>query len=187
MASPVGHALCGIACLMAVKIAKTPRIRSFDWKNMILFAFLANLPDIDFLIGYFVSSDPHQFHSGPTHSIVFALTAGLFFGLLYFRRFGLLFGWLIPTGLILSHSLIDLFTGPKQGLYTSYGVSLFWPLEDSRIRAPLSLFLGVHHDNWERLLSAHNVWVIGSELLGFLPPVLALTFWAKRKEKLNRQ
>lgn len=186
MASPVGHALCGLACLMAAKISNPAKFRSFDWKNIALFAFLANLPDIDFLIGYFTASDPHRFHSGPTHSIVFALTAGLFFGALCFRQFGPLFGWLIPSGLILSHSIIDLFTGPAQGFHSSYGVSLFWPLEETRIKVPLSLFLGVHHDNWERLLSPHNAWVIGSELLGFIPPILVLACWTVRKERLHR-
>lgn len=181
MASPIGHTLCGLTCLVAVEIAQSPRFRPLDWKNVTLFAFLANLPDIDFFIGYLFSSDPHRFHSGPTHSLIFALTAGLFFGCLFFRRLGPILSWLIPTGVILSHSLIDLFTGPALGLHTSYGVSLLWPLQESRIRVPLSLFLGVHHDNWERLLSLHNLWVMGVELVSFLPILSALSMYRAKK------
>jgi inner membrane protein len=181
MASPVGHTLCGITCLVAVEIAQSPRFRALDWKNAVLFAFLANLPDIDFFLGYLFSSDPHRFHSGPTHSLVFAFTAGLVFGCLFFRSLGPVWSWLIPTGVILSHSLIDLFTGPALGLHTSYGVSLFWPFEEGRIRVPLSLFLGVHHDNWERLLSLHNLWVMGIELVSFVLPILALAVYSAKK------
>ncbi len=186
MASPIGHTLCGFTCLIAVEITQSPKFRALDWKNAALFAFLANLPDIDFFIGYLFSSDPHRFHSGPTHSLVFALTAGVFFGCLFFRRLGPVLSWLIPTGVILSHSLIDLFTGPALGFHTSYGVSLLWPLEEGRIRVPLSLFLGVHHDNWERLLSLHNVWVMATEIIGFLPLIFILSIWSARKRTPRR-
>jgi len=47
------------------------------WKAITSVAILANLPDIDIIIGLIMEGNGYAFHRGPTHSLIFALAAGL--------------------------------------------------------------------------------------------------------------
>jgi len=93
------------------------------WKRFVFIAVLANLPDIDVVIGLMFKWNGNAFHRGPTHSLVFALTAGF---LVYFaaRRWLGIQGisYRLSAMLILSHVLAD-------ALLTDSSVSFFWPLE----------------------------------------------------------
>jgi membrane-bound metal-dependent hydrolase YbcI (DUF457 family) len=93
------------------------------WPVAVFVIVLANLPDVDILIGLLLRGNGHAFHRGPTHSLLFAL----FMGLVASRAWTL---WSkIPKMnvtccvlILLSHVLADL-------VLTSSPVSLFWPLE----------------------------------------------------------
>ena len=93
------------------------------WKMFIYITVLANLPDMDIIIGLLFKWNGNAFHRGPTHSLIFALTAG-FLAYVAGRR------WLKIDGLsyrlsfllILSHVIAD-------ALLTDSSVSFLWPLE----------------------------------------------------------
>jgi inner membrane protein len=169
MSSTLGHALCGVDCLMVGRLywpQLFPRIRA---TSVAAFAFLANLPDLDLLGGPLIGEHPHYFHGQITHSIIFAI----FFAWVL----SLATPWLKPlsrrtvfiTGLVpvLSHVIVDWFTGPNPGINPSFGILIAWPFSSERIHAPITLFLGPHHASFDELFSAHNLWVMASELFLF--------------------
>jgi membrane-bound metal-dependent hydrolase YbcI (DUF457 family) len=89
----------------------------------ILIVFLANLPDMDIVIGLLFRGDEGAFHRGPTHSLLFALSMGFVVANAWrlwsqIPRIDLLTCFL----LIFSHVAADFF-------FTSSPVSFFWPLE----------------------------------------------------------
>jgi len=93
------------------------------WRVAVFIAVLANLPDVDVLIGLLLRGNGHAFHRGPTHSLLFAL----FMGFVASRAWTL---WSqIPKMsfkscvlIIVSHVLADV-------VFTNPPVSFFWPLE----------------------------------------------------------
>lgn len=180
MSSTLGHALCGVACLLAAR-AQRPRATLLQgWRGAAAFVLLANLPDLDFVIGYLLAGDVHRFHSGASHSLLAALLLGLLLG-----RFapagerGPLSIWICTA--LASHVLVDLFAGPGFG-QPSYGVPLLWPLLDERIRMPFSLFLGVQHATWADLLGWRNVQVVAVETIVFGLPVLLLRRYTQSRK-----
>jgi membrane-bound metal-dependent hydrolase YbcI (DUF457 family) len=120
MPLPLGHAAIGwVAYDLCSK--KTASLR--HWRLFSLVAVLANLPDMDVLLGLLLAGNGSLYHRGPTHSLVFALLAGFLASNAWRAwhqipkiKFGLAFL------IILSHVLADL-------LFTTSPTSLFWPLE----------------------------------------------------------
>ena len=119
MLFPLGHAAIGLATYeLSAGILAFRR-----WKRFVFIVLLANLPDIDVLIGLFFRWDGNAFHRGPTHSLIFALFSG--FLAFYVGRY-----WLkIPNIryrqsvlLIFSHVIAD-------AVFTDAPVSFFWPFE----------------------------------------------------------
>lgn len=51
--------------------------RSRWWVEVLLIAIVSNLPDVDVIIGLFLQGNGGVFHRGPTHSLLFALCAGV--------------------------------------------------------------------------------------------------------------
>lgn len=181
MSSTVGHALCGIACLLAARAASPPAASTFaGWYWLPAFALLANVPDLDFLAGFVLYRDFHRFHSGPSHSLLFAVCAAALVSLaLGSRRCWLAFPWIAAA--LVSHVLIDLFTGPVLGWQVSYGVPLWWPFDGARVRMPLTTFFGVEHSTLNDLLSWHNVKAMVTEIATFAPLVVLLWVWVRRR------
>lgn len=173
MSSTVGHALSGMVCLsLARATLKNSTALNEKWW-VAVFALLACLPDLDFLVGYFFASDFHRYHGRASHSLIVVLLVSSVTGILLpaAKRRALL-PWIFVT--VLSHVVIDLFTGPQFGLHESYGVSLLWPFDEERIRMPVSLFLGVQHATMDALVGWHNVFVIALEVLMFVPLLILL-------------
>lgn len=104
------------------------------------------LPDVDFAAGLF--GQANDFHRGATHSIAFAVLAGVVAAIWGWRDRA---GWAIAafTG-VLAHAVIDsmLDTNPSNGI----GVALFWPID----REPVSLFnlAPMTCDGWQNPLAA---------------------------------
>lgn len=120
MPSPLGHATIGFTA--HAFYCKNRSVIS-SWKVVALVIFLANLPDIDVLVGLIFYNNGGVFHRGPTHSLLFALAMGLVAANLW--RFWsaipkVTFLWCFL--LILSHVLAD-------AIFTTQPVSLWWPLE----------------------------------------------------------
>jgi membrane-bound metal-dependent hydrolase YbcI (DUF457 family) len=94
-----------------------------DWKSFIFIAGLANLPDLDIAAGLLAYGNGCALHRGPTHSLAFALLAGVLAANLW-RLWAAIprVKWTACFLIILSHVVADL-------LLTRSPVSLFWPWE----------------------------------------------------------
>ena len=147
---------------------------------------LANLPDIDFLAGYLWASNPHAFHQRATHTLAFAVLAGLLAGIVWRRPFGLWPTSAVFIATILSHDVVDMFTGPAPGFNLSPGLALLWPLYTEAISAPLTIFPGILHSTLEDLISRHNVMAIMHEGVVFMPIIALLYVW-RAKGLRNRR
>jgi len=120
MPLPLGHAVIGLT----IQDLSTKSDSIFRcWKSALFVTILANLPDIDVLMGLFSCGNGNAFHRGPTHSLIFTF----FMGYLASRAWKL---WSkIPrisfqtcSFVILSHVVAD-------SIFTSSPVSFFWPFE----------------------------------------------------------
>ena len=121
MPLPIGHAAIGLAVYEF--IGKQTMPKQARWITAGAFALLANLPDIDMLIGLLVFGNGNHFHRGPTHSLLFALLAG--FLISQSRRIAPVFQklkFITCSSVVLSHVLADC-------ALTDSPVSWFWPLQ----------------------------------------------------------
>jgi len=120
MPLPLGHTAIGLCVYDIGNSNDTVRHRLI---SVIFVTVLANLPDIDVVVGLLLKGNGNAFHRGPTHSLILALLMGLIAA----NAWKL---WLpIPKInftncflIILSHIAADFFL-------TSSDVSFFWPLE----------------------------------------------------------
>lgn len=184
MASTVAHALCGVTCLLAAAATRPGESLRVSCASVATFALLANLPDIDFVIGYLLASDAHAFHQGATHSFAFAVVSGALLALL-FRPYPV-----APTAAffiltILSHAAVDMLTGPTTGLHPSPGIPLWLPFASGMVSAPVTVFLGIQHQDLEHLFSLHNVTAMVREAAIFLPLMMLAYLWAAKKRRLG--
>jgi membrane-bound metal-dependent hydrolase YbcI (DUF457 family) len=119
MPLPLGHAAIGVAtCEITTGTACVP-----NWKRLLFVSALANLPDLDILMGLVFTLNGNAFHRGPTHSLVFALLSGFiaaYAGNKWLRIRGI--GFRHCFLMVLSHVVADAFL-------TDSSVSFFWPLE----------------------------------------------------------
>ncbi|HSK18829.1 MAG TPA: metal-dependent hydrolase [Longimicrobiales bacterium] len=135
MPTPVGHGLAGLALHLG---ARDSAAGGRGWGLGLWLIALANLPDIDFLPGYF-TGQPSAFHWSATHSVAAALIAGLAGGAFlrrwtgsFSRGFGLAF---VAYG---SHIVLDLLLGP--GGPPAVGLQVFWPFSMERHMLPWNVF-----------------------------------------------
>lgn len=122
MPLPVGHTAIGLAAYELMNKNNTAASRL---KIIIFLAILANIPDVDVIVGLLLKWNGNAFHRGPTHSLFFALIMGFFASKAWTvssqiprMTFGVCFL------IIISHILADFF-------FTSAPVSFFWPFEVS--------------------------------------------------------
>ena len=120
MPLPIGHTALG---LVAYEMSNPPQRATDRFKTFALITILANLPDMDVVVGLILQGNGAYYHRGPTHSLLFAILSG------YLASRAWRLGRLIPRCsfslgfmLVFSHILGDM-------LFTSAPVSLFWPLE----------------------------------------------------------
>ncbi len=178
MASPVGHTLSGIVIYSLVQRLQQKQLTLKDWKVLLPFLFLPNLPDIDFLIGYVLNADPHTMHGGVTHSLGFILLVSVF--AIPFRLFGsAIKTFFISFALIGSHLLLDMTSGQLFMGGKGYGVMLFYPFSEQKVHFPLTIFWGPKHRTIEDLFSIENVHGIFWEILIFIP----IIFFLRKRQK----
>ena len=120
MPLPIGHAAIGFA---THSILSNGKIKASHWRVALFVVILSNLPDIDVLFGLILQNNGSAFHRGPTHSIVFALLAGLAASRAA-QRFDRIPKLPFKTCflIIFSHVVADHF-------FTTSPVTFFWPLE----------------------------------------------------------
>jgi len=170
MASPIAHSFAGFWTFLVLASQLKARLVS-QWRQYLpqlaLLILLANLPDLDFLIGLGTEANANALHRGFTHSLAAAVFVALAVSCVW--RIAASF-WRSATLYFLaygSHLLIDMCTGTKLGWNaTASGIPLFWPWA-KEFRSPLVLVVGVSHKDLPALFSMENAWSSFYELLTF--------------------
>jgi membrane-bound metal-dependent hydrolase YbcI (DUF457 family) len=134
MPLPLGHTAIGLATYETAQNNDRDYSR---WSAFALITILANLPDVDILLGLVFHGNGNLFHRGPTHSLLFAILAGYAASHLW-RLWDRIPRLAFPLcfGLIFSHVLADM-------LLTSSAVSLFWPFQ---------LYFSPGFSGWENVM-----------------------------------
>jgi hypothetical protein len=186
MASPVGHSLAGVSLyLFLTRKTDGPAIRA-DWRTLAFLVTAANLPDIDFLIGYAAYGDPNRIHGGWTHAGLFAAVAALVLRKLHrFQPVLGTAGWAYFFA-VSSHGILDFFTGPAIGLHPSYGVAFLWPFYGEKLKSPVTFFQGPRHRSLEQLLTVGNLWGMMYELLLLIPVLWGLIVFLRKDRRTER-
>ena len=164
MPSPLGHTAFGLA---------VHELHSRDTSNLgirktvILVSVLANLPDIDVLIGLIFYGNGGVFHRGATHSIVFALVMSALISNGWrcwsrIPKLGFLWCFMLTT----SHLLAD-------AIFSSTPVSFFWPLERYNF---------VWYCGWKELIESF-VFLDLQHVLTFFGCGIFIAFMKTMKEK----
>lgn len=174
MASPVGHALMGLAAGRGIS---RPGQRQLGWYAFAIVA--GNAADLDFLPGILIDQ-PFAFHRGPTHSLAAALAFGLLVYLACARRLrrpwraAAIGGAAYATHLALDMPHIPLFwplwSEPPAIAWPSLPLSLPWAKDGGAMAA------------MDVLLSAELLYVLAIETAVYLPALAAvwLATWAWR-------
>lgn len=177
MPSPFAHVATGYLIYRSVK-DRLPVDSSRVWllpTQLLVFAFLSILPDIDTLPGV-IYGDMHGFHNNYTHSLVSGLVVALVTSVFLSRRLGMAFMNWFPAALASYelHVLMDFFTSER-------GVKLFWPLYPERIIAPVKLFFGFQ---WGLgLFNIVHLWTLFTEAVFFFGLFLLINLLQKSWRK----
>ena len=120
MPLPLGHTAIGLATYDTLQPSNGDPSRL---GTIAFITLMANLPDVDVVLGLMMHGNGNFFHRGPTHSLVFALVAG-YLGAHLWRLGGRIprIGFGVCFGLVLSHVLADM-------VFTTAPVSLLWPFQ----------------------------------------------------------
>ena len=181
MPSPVAHSLVGAGAFLILTPETGLKPLSFIlWekrRDLLFFTVMANLPDLDMVVGLLLNSHADTFHGLFSHSllgaILMALAASLIYSIGSRRK-----TFLAAFTLMVLHDLMDFSASPNR-IDPGPGVSLFFPLSE-RIASPFPIFFGIQHSTIQQLISLHNLRAIGVELLEF-STVVFLLYKLKKK------
>jgi inner membrane protein len=181
MPSPVGHSLMGLVIYRATGRSTGPHA----WKLMALSILIANAPDLDFLPGLLIG-DLSRFHHGPSHSIGVALLVGFVSSFLASRR---LYAFAMGFSLFFSHVVLDyLIQDPSP----PHGVPLLWPFSQEYYMAPFAFLPkfdyspGLSQSLLSVVFSLNNLMTMATELLLFLPWLVAVSLWARDDNAIQK-
>lgn len=178
MPLPVAHALLGASIVVA---ASRPRIElnRIGLQRTFWGAFLATVPDLDFIATWFFRLDK-SWHRGFSHSLIIAIVVGLLSPL--WERTGSRIRWsIVYFSAMASHGLLDFLVSVKDG------VALLWPLTSHRFAGGL---LEYPNTLEVRYFPSLDVLMIGNGLkvmsfaaieLVFVGALLGMTFFVKGK------
>ena len=172
MATPLGHALAGVA-VGALMSRRRPLIS--PGKDLLLFVVLAQAPDLDFLPGILIGR-PAAFHGGLTHSLGGSLVVGLILAW-WGRKRGEALRWgLIGASICFTQVLVDALTLDKAA---PLGVPIWWPiLSDHFLYHPLFKDVLRGRLTWD--LIRHNLIAMAWEMV-LLMPLALLSLWARQR------
>ncbi len=181
MPSPIAHSLMGY---IIYRVAT----RSFKWQNwyiILFYLFVANVPDLDLVPGFF-AGNVSKYHHGISHSIGFSLlfAFGCYIILGILRQEHIKRSVAIVFCLFFSHIVLDYLTKVPD---KPYGELLLWPFSNEYYVASFAFFPVIHfHGSNERflfsLMSLQNLIAIGVELAILSPVILTVELWKYRKK-----
>ena len=182
MSSPVGHSLAGI--IIADCRARTLSSKKYGF--LLLCAFIANAPDLDFIPGI-IAGQPNLYHHGISHSLGAAVLFSVLLSTVVLRWSNSTFShnFFFIFALYCSHLFLDFVSCDGR---PPFGIPLFWPFLNKYFMSPIlpsfqhSPF--THADIGEfidGILTLHNVYVIGLEILLAVPIALACWLFSKLK------
>jgi len=144
MATPIGHLLAGAA--IGTLMSQGSSLR----RAIFVGGLAAVAADFDFIPGILIG-DPGYFHHAQSHSVTFAVLAGVLAALIARKS---RFHWASLVGLgYASHLILDFLTFDDS---VPYGIPIFWPLSNDRLNSSVTLFL---NSPWGSglVLNAHSV------------------------------
>ena len=180
MATPLGHALAGMAAGSLLRSHHSGHAR---WLAFVALAAIA--PDFDFLPGILMG-DVNRFHHGASHSVGAAL---LFGGACALGAWAVAARPLAIGGagaiLYASHLLLDFFTVDTR---LPYGQPLLWPATMEHFAMSKPFLLGIRHGSADGSViaflrdafSGHNFTALAREIV-LLVPVVFVTWIAGRR------
>lgn len=181
MPLPIGHSLMGYALAETTSVGRD----GSRWKMLLLFVIVSNLPDFDFLFGFFLN-DPNRFHRHfISHSIgtsvLVGVACGLYFRFVQGKRFTVY--CLTFAAVCFSHVALDTFSVDHT---YPFGVPMFWPFSDTYFMSPVPLFMSVQKGGdslsfIRTLFVEHNLLAALWEFIIFVPVLLILKAWKSRK------
>jgi len=184
LCTPIGHTLAGATLIINQSVFT--KIKPIF--GILILIVVANLPDIDYLFGFF-KGNPNLYHHGWTHSFVFVLVMGfVVYGICYFfiRDSALAVG-LIVAGILFTHLILDYFT-----LDTSppFGLQLFWPFSTSYFISSATLFGDVHKSATsvtfiQSLFVWHNLKTVLLEIVILVPVLIVFRLIRKRRNRIT--
>lgn len=141
MALPTGHSALGVCLYLAFNKKDTSLIK--NWKEVLLFIFSANVPDMDY-IPYFIfrTRESFLYHHWITHTLGFAILYGAVVAALYKRfrppKAGMFMErFMMFFALAYSHVLLDFLTHCD---IPPVGVMLLYPFDSTYMIAPFTIF-----------------------------------------------
>ncbi len=174
MPSPIGHALGGVICALALggdrpRLGRAGPIRRLIEDPLVRVAAVAAvLPDLDFLWGR---------HNMETHSLGAALAAGLVALVVTRGRARRLA--LVVTAAWASHVLFDWLGSDDT---PPLGVMAWWPLSTSFVFADAYVFEAISRRYWLAGFWRHNLWAVATEVVMLVPLAGALALWRGRPQ-----
>jgi len=190
MPMPIAHSATGLAGYFTFKKNNLDRLQKQELLLLGLSIFLANLPDLDFMIG-FLCGEPGKFHHGASHSIVLCLAIALIcYKFVKNKLRGISKNRILGCCLLslLSHPILDYFSKDTS---EPFGVPLLWPFDGEYYISSLPMFPDVRRiDDTVRsffpsLMNAHNGWGLVVEIL-FAGTLLCAIFGFKTRAKKVR-
>lgn len=183
MSSPFGHSIAGYL----IYSCKSKNLRPQNYRELLLFIFVANVPDLDFLPGIIIGT-PNLYHHGISHSLGFAFIVSLLLTqIVQFSSKHTKFktNFLYFFGTYSSHLFLDYISVDAR---PPLGIPIFWPLTNEYFICPYPILPPVSHaqsdyagtaEVFSQIFSIHNLHVIMIELTITIPFFLLLFIYLK--------
>ncbi|MDY7022178.1 MAG: metal-dependent hydrolase, partial [Cyanobacteriota bacterium] len=150
--------------------------------------FIANVPDLDILIGIALQGDPKIFHRQATHSLIVAVLISILTALMtysiQFKHWKSLSLWV--GGLYISHIVLDLMVADD---VSPMGVQAFWPLTSDYAISPLTIFSGFDYGGsglfsfLVSLITFQNLISVVQEIVILVPCIILIRYGQKYLKK----
>ncbi len=188
MALPTGHSALGMCLYLAFNKKDACLIKR--WKEIALFIFSANVPDMDY-IPYFIfrTKEAFLYHHWITHTLGFAILYGAVVAALYKKFHNGMFmeRFMVFFVLAYSHALLDFLTHCD---IPPVGVMLLYPFDSTYMIAPFTIFghildKAVHIPLGGEILSLNQLKYLAMEIsyeLSIFTPI-GLLIWYLRFRK----
>lgn len=182
MPLPVAHGMAGISIYFWGEKITFFKNRIF---TVLFFAFIACLPDADFIPGWF-QGNPNLYHPIWSHTLGAALLVSLLFAGLFARKNGHFVQYfVILFSLYYSHIILDFFNDDTRA---PFGIMALWPFSSSYFLSPFPLFDSVQKSSNSStfvasVLSMPNFLAAAKEFFVMVPVVVFSAFLKKKKRK----